>query len=255
MVRAYGGRLFELDRHLGRLERSLHALRVRGVAPSRIGPVLQELLVRNGLERSDALVYLQVTRGSAPRTHRFPDPAVEPTMYGYAWAYPAAGEPEEGVRAITVPDQRWARCDIKMTSLLGNVMANQYAMEHGCYETLFVRNGVFTEASHCNVFFVKEGAVYTHPANEFILDGITRQVVRECCRKLGIARYLTKPLVQSDLLDTILRLETHTTLVDATTETYVLARSDRRPRLKILLAEGLTQVDPAAQEPRERKMP
>jgi D-alanine transaminase len=185
VVRAYGGRLFELDRHLGRLERSLHALRVRGVAPSRIGPVLQELLVRNGLERSDALVYLQVTRGSAPRTHRFPDPAVEPTMYGYAWAYPAAGEPEEGVRAITVPDQRWARCDIKTVGLIPNCMASQAAHEAAAAEAIFVRDGIALEGTHTNLFAVFRGVVRTPPLTNYILPGVTRAVVLELCADAG----------------------------------------------------------------------
>ncbi|MGC1515201.1 MAG: aminotransferase class IV [Maribacter sp.] len=87
---------------------------------------------------------------------------------------------------ITANDFRWTRCDIKMTSLLGNVMLNEFAQENECFETVLLRNGVVTEASHCNVFFVKEKVVYTHPANEFILDGITRQIVIELCEELRI---------------------------------------------------------------------
>ena len=73
-----------------------------------------------------------------------------------------------------------------MTSLLGNVMANEYAMQNDSFETLLVRNGVITEASHCNVFFVKDDVVYTHPADNYILDGITRQIVLELCNTLNI---------------------------------------------------------------------
>ena len=89
-------------------------------------------------------------------------------------------------KVITREDFRWSRCDIKMTSLLGNVMLNEEAMQHQCFETILHRDGFFTEASHCNVFFVKDGVVLTHPANELILDGITRQVVFELCKSLDI---------------------------------------------------------------------
>jgi D-alanine transaminase len=104
----------------------------------------------------------------------------------YAWPKTLPDLVTEGVCTVTREDFRWSRCDIKMTSLLGNVMANQYAMEAGCYETLLIRNGVVTEASHCNVFFVRDGVVFTHPADAFILDGITRQVVLKLCKSLGL---------------------------------------------------------------------
>ena len=87
---------------------------------------------------------------------------------------------------VTMDDFRWSRCDIKSTSILGNVLANEHAKENDCFETLFIRDGVITEASHCNVFFIKEGIIYTHPAGPFILDGITRQIVLELCEKLDI---------------------------------------------------------------------
>ena len=105
----------------------------------------------------------------------------------YAWAKDLPDINQALASVVTREDFRWSRCDIKMTSLLGNVMANQFAVTQHCYETLFVRDGIITEASHCNVFFVKEGVVFTHPANAFILDGITRQVVLELCGNLGIA--------------------------------------------------------------------
>ena len=90
------------------------------------------------------------------------------------------------METVSMKDFRWERCDIKMTSLLGNIMANEFAMQNNCYETILVRDGVVTEASHCNVFFVKDGIVYTHPANEHILNGITRQIVLEMCDNLNI---------------------------------------------------------------------
>lgn len=185
VARAYSGRLFELDRHLARLERSLHALRIRGAGERGLGPVCEELLARNGLGGDDALVYLQVTRGSAPRTHRFPDPSVQPTIYGYAWAYSPAGAPEEGARAITVPDQRWARCDIKTVGLIPNCMASQVAYEEAAAEAIFVRDGIALEGTHTNLFAVFRGVVRTAPLNNYILPGVTRAVVLDLCIEAG----------------------------------------------------------------------
>jgi len=107
-------------------------------------------------------------------------------MIMYAWPKRLPDINSEPVSVMTMGDFRWSRCDIKSTSLLGNVMANEFAMENDCYETLFIRDGIITEASHCNVFFVKEGIIYTHPRGPYILDGITRQVVLELCEKLKL---------------------------------------------------------------------
>ena len=104
----------------------------------------------------------------------------------YAWEKRLPDINDDHASIITMPDFRWSRCDIKMTSLLGNVMSNEKAMRSDCYETVFERHGLITEASHCNVFFVKDGAVFTHPTGPYLLDGITRQVVLEICQKLSI---------------------------------------------------------------------
>ncbi len=105
-------------------------------------------------------------------------------MYAWPKVLPEINSTHASV--VTKNDYRWSRCDIKCTSLLGNVMANEFAMINHSYETLFVRDGIITEASHCNVFFVKDGVLYTYPTGPHILDGITRQVVLELCEKLGL---------------------------------------------------------------------
>ena len=128
---------------------------------------------------------MQLSRGVAPRQHSFPKD-IQPTVMMYAWPKTLPDINTDHASVVTLEDFRWSRCDIKMTSLLGNVMANEHAKSNECYETLFERNGVITEASHCNVFFVKDNIVYTHPTGPFILDGITRQVVLERCEQLGI---------------------------------------------------------------------
>jgi D-alanine transaminase len=178
------GAFFYKEAHMARLQRCLDAIGISFNAQSLKGEI-DRLLKSTQLINRDCLLYIQVTRGVAPRQHAYPK-NTRPTVMMYA--IPKDLPEINGVHAhvITAQDFRWSRCDIKMTSLLGNVMLNEYAMEHDCYETVLVRDGVVTEASHCNVFFVKDSMVYTHPANEFILDGITRQIVLELCGKLNI---------------------------------------------------------------------
>lgn len=185
VLRSYGGRLFEVQKHVDRLAYSLAAMRIRGVTASDLVPVFEELLVRNDLAGADALVYLQVTRGAAPRTHRYPDPTVPPTVYAYAWAFSPDHSPEEGSRAITVPDQRWARCDIKTVALIPNCMANQDASDAAAVEAIFVRDGVALEGTHTNLFAVFRGQVRTAPLTNYILPGVTRAVVLDLCRQAG----------------------------------------------------------------------
>ena len=134
---------------------------------------------------SDCMLYIQITRGVAPRKHSFPE-GIEPTVFMYAIPKLLPDINQENVSVVTQPETRWSHCDIKMTSLIGNILANQHAMNQDAYETIFVRDGVITEASHCNVFFAKNNVIYTHPANEFILNGITRIIIIELCAKLGI---------------------------------------------------------------------
>ena len=175
------GRFFHKQAHMDRLKRSMSAIGIQADLEE-LEASIPGLLQATGLNGKDCLLYIQVTRGVAPRQHSYPD-GIQPTLMMYAWPKILPDHNPEPVPVVIREDFRWHRCDIKMTSLLGNVMANQFAMEQDCYETLFERGGVITEASHCNVFFVKEGEVYTHPADQNILDGITRQVVMELCEK------------------------------------------------------------------------
>ncbi len=198
VIRSYGGKLFELRRHLDRLASSLRSLRIAGIDPVEVGSISESLLERNGLADKGALVYLQVTRGVARRAHRFPSPAVKPTVYGYAWAFTPEHAPEAGVRTITVPDQRWARCDIKTISLLPNCLANQAAQEAAAAEAIFVRDGVALEGTHSNLFTVFDGEVRTPPLTNYILPGVTRAVVLELCREAGY-EVCEKPIFEDEL--------------------------------------------------------
>lgn len=179
-----GGSFFNQQAHYDRLTDSLTKISIDfdvRTLPDKI----ERLLLASDLLEKDCLLYLQITRGIAPRKHAFPD-NTSPTVMMYALPRVFPDINENNLSVITLKDYRWARCDIKMISLLGNVMANDQAIREGAYEALLIREGKITEASHCNVFFVKDGVVYTHPANEYILNGVNRQVVIKLCHNLGI---------------------------------------------------------------------
>lgn len=185
VVRCYDGRPFELDRHFQRLRDSAAALNLPlPLDQGDFDRIVAQLLDRQQLR--DATVYLQVTRGAAPRQHQIPA-GLAPTVV--AIARPAQSPPEEqvrqGVTVITVPDNRWGLCYIKTVGLLPNVLARQQAHEEGAFDAVFVRDGLVTEASSSNVFCVIDGVVYTHPLAN-ILPGITRAVVLEILTELGI---------------------------------------------------------------------
>jgi D-alanine transaminase len=198
VVRAYGGRLFELELHVARLAASLAGLQIRGFEPASLVPVCRELIERNGLSGTDALAYVQVTRGAAPRTHHFPDPPVPPTVYACAWEHVPDPPPKGGARVITVPDQRWARCDIKTVALIPNCLAKQAAREAAADEAIFVRDGVALEGTHTNLFAVFRGVVRTAPLSNYVLPGVTRAVVLDLCREAGID-VAERPLFVQDL--------------------------------------------------------
>jgi D-alanine transaminase len=185
---AYNGRLFRMERHLARIQRGLRELRI-GFDPSELTRVHERLLAENHLdEREIAYVYVQVTRGVAPRAHAFPSPDVPPTVYAFAreYARPARAVWEEGFAAVTVPDRRWARVDIKTVGLLANVLAQQAAVEAGATDALFVKDGVAIEGAHSNFFAVLGGTLVTHPNTNQILPGITREYVLELARQLEV---------------------------------------------------------------------
>jgi len=188
MVKVVDGIPRDFDRHLARLSRSLSEIRLGpSPRPELLRAVAAELLRRNPLRL--ATLYLQVTRGEAPRHHLFPKHARPRTvMVVRRLVPPSRRERAEGVAVHTVPDIRWARRDIKTINLLPNVLARQQAAERGCREAVFVEtDGTVTEASAANLFIVDEtGVLRTHPADHRILGGITRAVVLELARRLGI---------------------------------------------------------------------
>jgi len=180
--RVVRGQLFEAERHLARLERGLSELRI--VRPKEatldgIAAIGERLQHENGLSGGEATLYVEITRGTAPRTHYFPAPDTPPTMLVMASAFTPSEARFTGTRVITQPDVRWLRCDLKTIQLLPNVLARQAATEAGASEAIFVRDGVITEGTHTTVFAVIDGVLRTHPANHLVLPGVTRDVVLE----------------------------------------------------------------------------
>jgi D-alanine transaminase len=187
VIRVYSGQPFLQEPHTRRLRAGLAALRMDDSVISEVPGAAGRLIEANAVTE-DGIIYVQVTRGVAPRKHAFPPAGVRPTLYMFAKPfqnYPAEFF-ERGVAAVTVPDTRWSRCDIKSIALLPNVLANQDAHENGAFEALFVRDGVLIEGSHSNLFAVLDGTLVTYPACNYILAGITRALVLELAHELGI---------------------------------------------------------------------
>ncbi len=221
VIRSYGGRLFKIDDHLSRLSRSLGELRMAPVSLSHLKTVADQLLHRNNLENEDATLYIQITRGVAPRKHPFPDPETSPTVYVSASVLqPSPAEWASGIAVILVPDLRWGRCDIKSVGLLPNVLASQQAKEQGASEAVFVRDGVITEGSHTSFCAVFDGALVTHPANHHILAGVTRSVVLDLCVTLGIS------VRESPILERTLKGASELMVLGTTSEVVPVVRVD-----------------------------
>ncbi len=176
-----GGRLIDEQRHLARLARSLGEIRIpTPMTQAALGTVMREVVRRNRVV--DGLVYLQVTRGVAPRDHAFPVGPIPPSVVMTARALnpaPRRKRAETGVAVITVPDNRWERVDIKTVGLLPNVLAKQAAKDAGAHEAWFVdEDGFVTEGSSTNAWIVTdEGVLVTRQADRGILRGIMRTVV------------------------------------------------------------------------------
>lgn len=185
VIALVAGRLIDLDLHLARLSRSREGLGLpTPMSDAGLRVVLDEVLRRNQLR--DGLLYLQVTRGQAPRNHVFPaSPRASLMVTLRAWT-PFPSSLASGVAVVSGDDLRWQRCDLKTTGLLPNVLAKQHAHEAGAFECWMVREGVVTEGSSSNAWIVRNGSVHTHPLCEHVLGGITREVILELADANGI---------------------------------------------------------------------
>ena len=177
LIPVYNKKPFYLQSHLNRLKRSLDQVQIKNPNDDAGWlELIDRLIEHSGLDKLS--VYIQVTRGVAPRDHAFPA-NVTPTVFAMTNAWPPINDDMyiKGLTAVTVPDMRWGRCDIKVTSLLANVLKKQEAVTGAAQEAIFIRDGYVLEGSATNVFVVKDSKVNTAPKNNMILPGITRDVV------------------------------------------------------------------------------
>jgi D-alanine transaminase len=187
VVRWYGRSFYDMDNHMARLKRSLREVNIKWDEMMRFPVIAEQLITDNKLYDQNAMVYLQITRGKAKRTHNYPVPEVLPTVYATAYAFnPDYESQQKGVKIMLSEDIRWTRCDIKSISLLPNTMCFQEAFSKGYKECAFVRDGLITECSHSNIFFFREGKLFTHPESDHILSGITRKNVIRLAIDSGI---------------------------------------------------------------------
>ena len=202
VVRVIEGRIFAWAEHASRMARGLGVVRIPFSADDVGGleAVCNRLVAENDLKAGEATVYMQVSRGAAPRTHYFPPAGTPPTVYASASRFTPSREMRDtGVKAITFPDFRWARCDLKTVNLMGAVLARQAAHEAGAYEALMIRDGMLTEGAATNAFAVIDGVVRTYPLSNYILPGISRQHALDAARDVGV-RVVEEPVTQQQML-------------------------------------------------------
>ncbi len=185
-IATYEGRLFMLEAHLDRLERSMAALQYAPIPREMLTAAIEELNRQAGYPRAG--IYIQITRGVAPRNHAYDDTLSHQLIMTIR---PVTELPQsvrsKGIKVITVPDMRWGRCDIKTIQLLANIMAKRKALDSGCNDAIFISTqGIVREGTSSNVFIISGKRLMTHPLTENILPGITRIVVIDICRELGL---------------------------------------------------------------------
>lgn len=198
---SYDGMLFREDSHWRRLKRSLHEIRIKGLGATDFGAICRELIERNHLDNRHATIYLQITRGIAPRAHAFPQ-GVEPTVYAFARPHdPPTELQSSGCRTVTVPDERWLRCDIKSVSLLPNILAKEAAMDARAFESVLVRDGNITECSSAAFGAVYNNEFVTAPLSNLILPSVTRELTLELCENLDIK--VSQHAVPAEIVDSL----------------------------------------------------
>lgn len=220
-TKVYNGRCFALKQHMDRLYCSLRELRIPAVYTfAELADFHQQLIKESGI--TEGAIYLQITRGVAPRVHSFPDVIVPKLTMSIRPAGMANLKLwETGAKLITIPDERWLRCDIKSLNLLGNILGKQRAKEAGCFEAVMVRDGFVTEGTSSNFFVVKDGVLWTHPSNNLILKGITKTLVIE-----NIAPALDLTVVEKKFDTNFIKTAQETFLTGTSTEIMPIVSID-----------------------------
>ena len=223
VVPVYGGRPFRWAQHLARLERSLGKVGIANPLDTSQWTTLVDMLVARH-PWPDQFVYMQVTRGVAKRDHAFPK-GIAPTVFAMSSEFVPVAPAllAAGVSAISLPDERWLHCDIKSTSLLGNVLARQQAVEAGAAECVMFRDGFLTEGSASNIWIVRNGTVFGPPNDNLVLEGIRYGLMSELCERAGLPLEIRR-VVHAEVLaaDEIL-------LSSATKEVLAITELDGKP--------------------------
>jgi D-alanine transaminase len=223
VLRVYRGKPFLADEHFARLARSLAAIRITGVDVEALRGRMFETIAAGPFQ--EAIVYIQVTRGAAPRGHAFPkDARPFELLYVQEYVDPYGELRRSGARVITHPDIRWDYCEIKSTNLLPNVLAYQTASEAECVEALLeLPDGRLTEGTHSSFFAVLDGALRTAPKSPLILPGCTRDLVIRLAGGLGL------PVVEEPIMRRDLPRISELFLSGTTTEVFPIIAVDGKP--------------------------
>ena len=187
VIPVYSRRPFRLSQHFQRLTGNLQKVGITEPLDEAGWSAVFQRLVAAG-DSDDQAIYLQVTRGVAPRDHAFPADVASTVMaFAFDLKQPSSQERADGVPCIKAVDDRWLHCDIKSISLLANVLHKQSAVEADCAETILFRDGMLTEGSASNIFIVSNGLLMTPPKSELILPGVTRDLIIELAQEAGVA--------------------------------------------------------------------
>lgn len=200
VVSVYRRKMFRAEQHLARLARSLEAVGIENIYTlNQWLSIIRRLI--DEYDTDDQLIYIQVTRGVAPRAHAFPANTT-PTVFMMAnpMHAPSKEVREHGAACVTMEDKRWLHCDIKSISLLGNVLAAQHAAQHQVLETIQFRDGFLTEASSSNVWIAKNGALLGPLKNNLVLEGIRYGLFEEICAEEGIP-FETRNITRAEVFD------------------------------------------------------
>lgn len=200
VVSVYQRKMFRAEQHLARLARSLEAVGIENIYTlDQWLSIIRRLI--DEYDTDDQLIYIQVTRGVAPRAHAFPANTT-PTVFMMAnpMHAPSKEVREHGAACVTMEDKRWLHCDIKSISLLGNVLAAQHAAQHQVLETIQFRDGFLTEASSSNVWIAKNGALLGPLKNNLVLEGIRYGLFEEICAEEGIP-FETRNITRAEVFE------------------------------------------------------
>ncbi|MFC5301943.1 D-amino acid aminotransferase [Azospira restricta] len=224
VIPVYSRRPFRIGEHLRRLQQTLDGIRL--VNPHTVDEWAERIArIVAAAPFADQSVYLQVTRGAdTKRDHAFPKD-VAPTVF--IFTAPLTTTPDSvrasGVAAVTAPDERWARCDLKVVALLANVLARQHAVDQGCAETILLRDGCMIEGAASNIFVVRGGVLLAPPKDRRMLPGITYDVVLELAAAHGV------PYAVRDIAEAELRSADEVWMTSSTKEVLAITTLDGEP--------------------------